>query len=88
MSVKALRINIPSDLFIALNKSEAELKREMRQYTAMKFYETGKLTIGKAAQFAEMARWDFENLLAENNISISNLEIQDIDDDLNKMQGL
>ncbi|MGD2088279.1 MAG: UPF0175 family protein [Candidatus Aminicenantes bacterium] len=88
MTEKALQINIPSDLFIALNKSEEELKREMRVISAIKFYETGKLTLGKAAQFAGLSRWDFENLLADNHIPISNLEIEDIDDDLEKMQAI
>ena len=88
MTEKALKINISSDLFIALNKSEEELKREMREFSAMKFYETGKLTLGKAAQFAGLSRWDFENLLADNHIPISNLEIEDIDDDLAKMQAI
>ena len=88
MPEKALKINIPSDLFIALNKSEEELKREIRVISAMKFYETGKLTLGKAAQFAGLSRWDFENLLADNHIPISNLEIEDIDGDLEKMQAI
>ena len=88
MTDKALRINIPADLFIALNKSEEELKWEMRVFSAMKFYESGKLTLGKAAQFAGLSRWDFENLLADNHIPISKLEIEDIDRDLEKMQTI
>ncbi|MCP5054602.1 MAG: UPF0175 family protein [bacterium] len=88
MTAKALKINIPSDLFIALNKSEEELKQEMRVYSAMKFYETGKLTIGKAAQFAGLPRWNFENLLAASHIPISNLEPEDISSDLDKMQNI
>jgi len=88
MTKKALQINIPVDLFIALNKSEEELKREMRIFSALKFYETGKLTLGKAAQFAALSRWEFENLLADNHIPISNLEIEDIDNDLEKMKAL
>jgi predicted HTH domain antitoxin len=88
MTERALKINIPSNVFIALNKSEDELKKEMRIFAAMKFYETGKLTIGKAAQLAAMPRWHFENLLVENQIPISNLEIEDIDADLEKMKAL
>jgi predicted HTH domain antitoxin len=85
MTVKALEINLPSDLFIALNKSEEELKKEMRVFTAMKFYETGKLTLGKAAQFAGIPRWEFENVLAVNNIPVSNLQYEEVTEDLNRM---
>ncbi|MGE5340999.1 MAG: UPF0175 family protein [Candidatus Omnitrophota bacterium] len=88
MSARALKINIPTDLFIALNKSEDELKKDMRIFAAIKFYETGKLSIGKAAQFSGLSQWDFENLLAENNIPISYLEIEDIYDDLKKLENV
>lgn len=88
MAEKALQINIPSDLFIALNQSEEELKNEMRIFAAIKFYEKGKLTLGKAAQFAAMPRWEFENLLSIQHIPISNLQIEDIDKDLEKMKTI
>lgn len=88
MTVKALKINIPSDLLIALNKSEDELQNEMRLFSAVKFYETGKLTLGKAAQFAAMSRWDFENFLADNQIPVSSLQMEDIHNDLEKMQAI
>jgi len=88
MSATALRINIPSDLFIALNKSEEELKKDMRVFSAIKFYETGKLSIGKAAQFSGLSRWDFENVLAETNVPVSYLDNDDILEDLQKMENL
>lgn len=88
MTEKAMQINIPSNLLIALNKSEEELKYEMRIFAALKFYENGKLTIGKAAQFAAVSRWEFENLLADNHIPISTLQIEDIDKDLEKMRAI
>jgi len=88
MTEKELQINIPSDLLIALNKSEDELKNDMRIFTAINFYENGKLTLGKAAQFAAMPRWEFENLLADHQIPISNLQIEDIHNDLEKMKAI
>lgn len=60
----------------------------MRIFTAIKFYENGKLTLGKAAQFAAMPRWEFENLLANYQIPISELQIEDIDNDLEKMKAI
>ncbi len=88
MPTKALRINISSDLLIALNKTETELLKEMRLNSAIKFYQDEKLTIGKAAQFAGMNRYDFERLLAENGVPISNLEFEDIEMDLSKLKNL
>jgi len=88
MASGTLKINIPSHFFIALNKTEEELKKEMRLYTAINFYQSGKLTIGKAAEFADLSRWEFENILSENKIPISTLDIDDIKSDLKKMQHI
>ncbi len=85
MASRSLHIKIPSHLFIALNKTEDELSKEMRLYTAIRFYQAGKLTIGKAAEFADLSRFEFENVLADNNIPISNLEIEDIKADLKRI---
>lgn len=88
MASKSLKINIPSHFFIALNKTEDELKKEMRLYAAINFYQSGKLTIGKAAEFAELSRWEFENILSDNKIPISTLEYNDVKADLKKMQDI
>ena len=79
MASGTLKINIPSHFFIALNKTEEELKKEMRLYTAINFYQSGKLTIGKAAEFADQylnGKRDFEQkipiaveLVTQENVS-------------------
>lgn len=69
MTEKALQINIPSDVCIAMNKSEEELIIEMRMFTAM-------------------PRWEFEYLIADHQIPISNLQSEDIINDLEKMKAI
>lgn len=82
MSVKMLELPIPSDVFLALNEPEQQLLDEIRLFTAITFYQTGKLTIGKAARFAGMARFEFETALSKRRIPISNLTYQDIEQDI------
>lgn len=88
MASGTLKINIPSHFFIALNKTEDELKREMLLYAAINFYQSGKLTIGKAAEFAELSRWEFENILSDNKIPVSTLDYEDVKADLEKMRHI
>lgn len=88
MVSRSLKINIPSHFFIALNKTEDELMREMRLYTAINFYQSGKLTMGKASEFAGLPRWEFETILSEKGIPISNLGFDDIEADLDKMKHI
>lgn len=88
MAQKIIKISIPSDLFLALNKSEDELRNELTLYTAIQFYMNNKLTIGKAARLAGLTKIEFETLLAKNRIPISKLDINDIEADIKKLDVL
>jgi predicted HTH domain antitoxin len=53
---------------------------------AIWLYSQKRLTIGKAAQISGMSRFDFENLLAESNIPISNISLEDVLNDSQKLK--
>ncbi len=82
---REIKIKIPNDIFIALNVSESEFQKTTKTYMAIHLYQTGKLTIGKAAQLAGLSRLAFEHRLAENEIPISRLETEDIKKDVQKL---
>jgi predicted HTH domain antitoxin len=88
MATKVLEVTIPSDIFISLNEPEPELLQEMKLFTAIKFYEMNKLSIGKAARLAGMSRFEFETLLAKQHIPISNLNIADVEKDIEELQKI
>ncbi|WP_369688179.1 UPF0175 family protein [Anaerophaga thermohalophila] len=62
------------------------MKKNIKTTLAVQLYQSQKLTIGKAAQLAGLSRLEFENLLAVNKIPISNLTIDDINKDINKLK--
>ena len=84
MNTRTISIDIPSDIFLALNENENELKNDIKISLAIRLYQQEKLTIGKAAQLCGLSRYNFETLLSENGISISNLTIDDITIDSKK----
>jgi len=86
MNTQTISIDIPSDVFLALNKSENELKKEMLLSMAVKLYQSEKLTMGKASQFAGMSRLEFEKYLSENDIPISLLSEEEIFSDVEKLR--
>ncbi len=86
MQEREVRLKFPSDILLTLNQSEDELVNTIRTSFAMRLYQHEKLTIGKAAQIADLSRYEFEKLLAENSIPISNLNISDVFDDSKKMK--
>ena len=50
MNTQTISIDLPSDILLALNETEAELKQRIKTSLAMRLYRLQKLTIGKAAQ--------------------------------------
>jgi len=86
MKTQTISIDLPSDILIALNETEAELKKRIKTSLAMRLYKLQKLTIGKAAQLSGPSRFEFETLLSENEIPISNLTISDVMDDYEKLK--
>ena len=82
---KTISLDLPKDIFLALNESENEIKKRIKLNLAFQLYEQNKLTIGKAAQLSGMTKLEFERELSKNKVSISNLTEKDVIDDLNKL---
>ncbi len=80
MNTQMITIDFPSDIFLTLNENETELKLDIKLSLAIRLYKLQKLTIGKAAQIAGLSRFDFETKLSENDVPISNLSIDDVND--------
>ena len=85
VNTRSVTIDLPADILLALNESETELKQRIKLSLAIRLYNLQKLTIGKAAQLAGLSRFEFETVLSENQVPISNLTIHDVDKDLEKL---
>jgi predicted HTH domain antitoxin len=86
MSVQTISVDFPNDILLALNESENELKKRIKITLAIQLYILQKLTIGKAAQLSGLSRLEFENELSKNKISISNLNEEDVLNDIEKLK--
>ncbi len=86
MTLQTINIDLPSDILLTLNESEKELKKRIKISLAVQLYIHQKVTIGKAAQIAEMSRFQFETFLSENEIPISSLELKDVLSDIEKLK--
>lgn len=86
MNTQEIKIDLPSDILLTLNESENELKQNIKISLAIRLYSLQKLTIGKAAQISGLSRYEFENILFENNVPISNLTIEDVLNDSQKLK--
>lgn len=86
MTFQTINIDLPSDILLTLNESEKELKKRIKISLALQLYIQQKVTIGKAAQIAELSRFQFETLLSENQVPISSLDLADVLDDIEKLK--
>ncbi|MBD2232238.1 UPF0175 family protein [Phormidium tenue] len=61
---------------------------EFRQEIALHLFQTGRLTIGYASQFAEVPLNEFRQLLKQRNIPLYIYDIEDFDLDLKNLRML
>ena len=62
-------MDLPEGAFSAFRFEPVELGREMRLAAAVKWYELGKLSQAKAAEFAGLSRYEFIHTLARFQVS-------------------
>jgi predicted HTH domain antitoxin len=68
--MKHLTLNIPE----SLDLNEIETKR----FLAAKMYESGKLSLGQAAELADLSKIAFSEILGDFNVSLINYPASDI----------
>ena len=68
--MKHFTLTVPDNI----NLNEIETKR----FLAAKMYETGRLSLGQAAELAELSKVAFSEILADYNVSLINYPASDI----------
>jgi len=73
MKTEEVKFDVSEDILASLKSGVEDFKREIRLIAAIAYYREKKLSLGQAAQLAEMNRLDFIDLLAEKRIKIFDL---------------
>ena len=71
--MRTVVIDIPDEVFISLKETPEELTHEIRLAAAVKFYELGKLSSGRAAELAGISRLSFLHMLGRYGVPIFEL---------------
>jgi len=79
MTTRQIIINIPEKVLLAEKTDEQSFARELRILAAMKLYELGRLSSGRAAELAGMPRVEFLSNLERYKVFPFEAELKDLE---------
>ncbi|MBI3600932.1 MAG: UPF0175 family protein [Nitrospinae bacterium] len=82
-----ISLEIPSDVMESIKLPRGEVIGRLKQELAVKLYEKGVLSFGKARKLAEMTKWDFQQLLGREKIA-RHYDIEEFEKDIKTLERL
>ncbi|WP_316839361.1 UPF0175 family protein [Pedobacter gandavensis] len=68
--------------------SLGEYQNDTIRFIAAKLYESGKLSLGQAADMARLSKRTFAELLSDYDVSFINYSPSDLNDELDRISGI
>ena len=75
-------------LTIKIPESLAEHQNDTVRFIASKLYESGKLSLGQAAEMAGLTKRAFSELLGDYGVSYINYAVEDLKNEFERNSGL
>jgi predicted HTH domain antitoxin len=82
-----LILEIPDEITEELRIPPDESLARLRSELAIRLYQKGILSFGKARELAQMTKWEFHSLLAQENIE-RNYDLEELETDLETLAKL
>ncbi len=80
--MKLLTLELPENLESAVGLSSVELAEQVKLMAALKMFELGKISSGKAAELAGMSRSEFISVCSRYRVSLFNYPPEELEDEL------
>ena len=84
MKTEELRIKYPSGFEYSIHMTKEEVEQQIRLMAALKMFELGKISSGKAAELAGMSRVEFFEACGRYHVSIFNYPPEEVEKELKK----
>jgi predicted HTH domain antitoxin len=81
-----LMLEYPDDLLVASGKPRSEVERELKFQLAVRLFEVGQLSLGKAAELAGWNRLHFADELGRLKVAVLNLDDKEIEAELRALR--
>jgi predicted HTH domain antitoxin len=82
-----LILEIPDEITEGLRIPPTERLARLRIELAIRLYQKGILSFGKARELAQMSKWEFHSLLGQENIE-RNYDLEELETDLETLEKL
>ena len=80
--MQVVSIELPETVFSALRKTPNEFLKEMRIAAAVKWYELGQISQGKATEIAGCSCTDFINVLARYQVDFMQYTADELEEEM------
>jgi predicted HTH domain antitoxin len=85
--VEALTIHIPESVLLQTGASREALQREGQFWLALRFFQSGRLTSGLAAEMCGMNRVDFLCEAGKQGVPVADLDGEELQRELDDARG-
>ena len=84
MKIEELKIKYPAGFESAVHMTKKEMEQHIRLMAALKMFELGKISAGKAAEFAGMSRVEFYETCGRYRVNIFNYAPEELENEIKK----
>jgi predicted HTH domain antitoxin len=77
--MSVIHIELPESILLTTGQSQEEFVREAKFFVALKLFELGRISSGRAAEIAEMPRVAFLLLAGRAGAPVADLEADEMD---------
>ncbi len=84
MKVEELKIKYPSGFEHSVHMTKEEIEQHIRLMAALKMFELGKISSGKAAELAGMSRVEFLEVCGRYRVSIFNYPDEEVEEEIKR----
>jgi predicted HTH domain antitoxin len=81
----SVTLTFPGDIPQKCRERHLDLTKDLKRYIAALLYQNSIVSVGKAAELADLGQVDFERFLSMNSIPVSKLSIEDVMADAKKI---
>jgi predicted HTH domain antitoxin len=85
--VKTISVEIPESISLSIKIPESELRGRLKVELAIRLYQKRILGFGKARELAGLNKWQFQEILAKENIPL-NYDIEELERDMETLRSL